>query len=546
MIQTAIQPHEIGAVIRERTAVLLRMTALKLMPQWVTELSTPELTACCNRLAAASLDISQIPEQLQRELIQNPDFSSWLTRLLSLWGTESEPSGETEETSSARLDRSGLLAELSHLLEASWAHKQEITAYQPADVLALLEQIHLSYSAKLAYLTVYTSRNLSAEWRAQIVENLAICGAMPVPLSEEQWTLPEEPFVGTHPMFAKENFAKNSELFRFCPELADIARLLRQEAVSEDLQLVDYMYFAEDAPEYLRLLTSVLHQLGNESMGMFIRLWQENACALSELRCMDRRTQANSGKDWSETLATYSGYVNLLYGDRFKSFSIANLTSYQEKLLACVIINNKKHFIRLIDGNGERFLSLPRNTILFSEKLYRSHFNLNELAERDLADCAQMTVRQFPEKLLEDSRQYTFAELKLLYDAPKAYATLYGFLQTDDLDHRVRVLRQFRKRDALKSIENVEELSMLAGYLDQATLYDWQRNEFWHIKGLTTGDMARMLVHLNELRHLLPTMQCRTDAVLALRSLESLAQFDSMDALKANLLHMDEDWPRWR
>lgn len=159
-----------------------------------------------------------------------------------------------------------------------------------------------------------------------------------------------------------------------------------------------------------------------------------------------------------------------------------------------------------------------------------------------MADCAQMIVRRLPEELLEGSRQYTFAELKLLYDTPKAYATLYGFLQTDDLDHRVKVLRQLQKRDALKAIENQDELSMLAEYLDQHSLYDWRQKEFGHIEGLTAGDTAQMLVHLDELRHLLPTMRCRTDAVLALRSLDHLAQFNSMDALKANLLQIDEDW----
>lgn len=542
MIQTAIQPRELGATIRERTAVLLRMAALKLNVQWVTEFSIPELTACCDRLAAATLDIFPIPEQVQHELIQNSDFGPWLTRLLSLLDTKPETGDEAKETSTACLDQSRLLKELSYLLEASWAHRQAITTCQPADVLAVLERSQLSYTAKLAYLAGYAPLDLSTGHGALVAENLSICKSVPVPLSTGQRALLEEPFVGTRPIFANEDFAKISELFGFCPTLADIARLLHQGAVPENLRLVDYMYFAEDAPEYLRLLTSVLHQLGSESMGTFIHLWQKNACALSELRCMERRVQANNDRDWDEVLSTYSGYVNLLYGDRFKAFSFASLTSSQERLLTYAIINNKKHFIRLVDENGEQFLSLPRSSILFCEELYQTHFNLNELTKKDLTDCAQMTVRKLPKELLESSRQYTFAELKLLCDTPKAYVTLYGMLQTDDLDHRIRVLRQLRKRDALKSIENEAELSTLAGYLDRTTLYDWQRKEFGHIEGLTAGDTVRMLVHLNELRHLLPSIRCRTDAVLALRSLEHLARFESMNALKANLLEIDNDW----
>lgn len=155
---------------------------------------------------------------------------------------------------------------------------------------------------------------------------------------------------------------------------------------------------------------------------------------------------------------------------------------------------------------------------------------------------AQETAHLLPPKLFDSSLQYTFAELKLLYDTPKAYTTVYRMLRSDDLDHRIKVLRQLLKRDALKAIRDDGELSTLAGYLDKAALYDWREKEFGHIEGLTAGDTAQLLVHLDELRHLLPTIRCRTDAVLALRTLEHLAQFDSIDALKASLLELDRDW----
>lgn len=541
MIRTVVQPHEIGVMIRERTAVLLRMTAFRLNPKWVTEFSLLELNACCDRLAVTALDISAIPDQLQRELIQNPDFGPWLIRLLSLFEAKSEAASDEEESQSS-MDQSKLLKLLADLLEASWEHSQVVTAYQPADVLAVLEQSQLNYSAKLAYLAGYAPMDLSVGRGAQIIKNLSVCGTVPVPLSAEQRALLEEPFVETRSLFAEESFKEIAELFGFCPELADIARLLHQEDVPEDLRLEDYVFFAEDVPEYLRLMTLILHRLGRESMGAFIQQWQENTCSLFELRCMERRVQASGDRDWCEVLSTYSGYVNLLYGDRFKTLSLASLDNHQEKLITYAIINNKKHFIKLIDENGDQFLNLPYNSILFCEELYRAHFNLNELTARDLTDCERMPTQLLSPELLEGGRQYTFAELKLLYGASKAYATVYRMLRTDDLDYKIKVLRQLLKRNALKAIEDEGELSTLAGYLDKAALYDWRDSEFKHIEELTAGDTAQMLVHLSELRHLLPTMRCRTDAVLALRSLEHLAKFDSMDALKASLLEIDGDW----
>lgn len=206
------------------------------------------------------------------------------------------------------------------------------------------------------------------------------------------------------------------------------------------------------------------------------------------------------------------------------------------------ITHEKKHFIRLVDENADKFLGLSYWSILFCETLYRDHFNLNELTVRDLDDCRWMEAKKLPKGLLAGSRQYTFPELKLLYDAPQAYITLYGKLCTPRLDDRIKVLRQLRKRDVLSEITSEAELTALAGQLDQKPLHDWLRNEFGHIRDLEAGDAARMLVHLDKLRPLLPGIQCRADAMLALRSLEHIDQFDSMDALKASLLEMDQDW----
>ena len=294
--------------------------------------------------------------------------------------------------------------------------------------MPVLENGQLNYSGKLAYLAGYALLALTDGRGALIKKHLIICGAVPVPLSDEQRELLEEPFVGTRYLFAADDFEQISELFRFCPELADIARLLHQEAVPEDLRLEDYMYFAEDAPEYLRLLTSVVRRIGSQAAGAFTRLWQRGHCALSELRRVERRTRDANNVDWDSALATYSGYANLLYGDRFRTMPLTTLTERQEKLLTYAIVHNKKHFIRLVDKNGEQFLCLPNNSVLLCEKLYRAHFNLNELTEKDLADCAWMMAGKLPDLLFEGNRQYTFAELKLLYNAPRPYAVLYGML----------------------------------------------------------------------------------------------------------------------
>lgn len=343
-------------------------------------------------------------------------------------------------------------------------------------------------------------------------------------------------------MFSREAFGRISDLFSFCPELADIATLLFQNNVNEELTLKDYIYFAEDAAEYHRLLSMVIQRLGNRYAAEFIYYWQRNSCALPELRRMERRTRNAAGQDWDNVFSAYSGYVNLLYGTRFKTINFHSTASCQEDILTYAIVHNKKHFIRLVDENSELFCSLPSSSILFRQKLYQGHFNLNELTVKDLTDCQWMVSKKLSDRLFEGNYQYTFPELKLLYGAPQTYAILCGRLRSDSLDYRLGVLRQLRKCNALNGVEHNGGLSMLAERFSQKPLHSWRQEEFGHIEGLAVDGMVQLLLHLEELSHLLPGIRNGTDASLALRCLERLGDFDSMDALRAGLLETDQGW----
>lgn len=542
MLQTMIQPHELSAVIGVRMKTLLSMKVHGLDPAWVKEFDLPQLTACCDRLAVCLPNAARpLHKAIQREMIQNPDFTAWFTRLLILNEQQSNDS-QLEGDSQHGLDCTELGNGLSALLEVCQDNALPITAYAEADVLSLLTYGQLRASAQLAFLVGRAPMDLSQGDGAQLMKNLAVCGDIPVLLNEEQWALLGESFVNTRWMFMYEPVDRILELFHFCPELADIARLLHQENVPEHLGLEDYMYFAEDAAEYLRLLTAVIQRLGSSFTSAFIKQWQTDHCALSQLRRMERVTRTAENKDWGAALATYGGYLNLLYGDRFKTIPLTNLTAYQEKILIYAILHNKKHFIKLVDENGSVFLNLSNYSILFQEELYQKHFNLNELTAKDLTECSWMVRKKLPARLLEGDRTYTFAELKLLYDTPPAYSCLYDLMGSDNLDYRIKVLRQLCKRSALDEITEEDDLPTLAALLDRKPLHDWRREEFGRIEGLTAGDTVKMLLHLEKLRHLLPDMHCRVDAMLALRSLYVLDQFESMDALKDSLFETDRDW----
>lgn len=533
MVLTAIPTNELGRMMRERIAGVLRMEAVRLDLNWTGEFPLAQIMSACDRMTACLDCTTSYAQNVQRELIQNEGFAAWLGRLLRLIA-EKEAAGGTE---APQPDQRGLTG----LLKECWANERAVTGYPEADVLFVLEQPSLAANTRLAYLENFAQMGLDDEARGQIVKNLSACERVPAVLDDNRRTLLAEPFVGTRSLFASENFEAVAALFQFCPALTDIARMLHLKGIVEALTLTDYQYFAEDGAEYLRLLALVLQRLDAAATGRFLHHWRQNNCALAEIQRMERRTRTAAG-ELDDALASYAGYVGLIYGNRFQNISLEGLTGYQEDLLIYAITHGKKHFIRLVDEHADQFLGLSRWSILFHEPLYRDQFNLNELTAKDLDDCGRMVAKKLPEALLTDGRRYTFPELKLLYNAPEAYVTLYGKLRSPSLDHRVRVLRQLRKRDVLAGITDGEKLSALAGRLDEKPLYDWRREEFGHVRDIQAEDAARMLAHLDQLRPLLPSIQCRTDAMLVLRSLEYLDRFDSLDSLKANLLEIDPDW----
>lgn len=538
MILTAIQTNELGQMMREHIACILRMEAVRLDLDWAAEFSPKQILSCCNRMIEHLDCTINFPQNVQRELICSPEFAPWLARLMALAGeTAADAVAEDIPPSWDELAR-----QLDKLLGVCRSSEKSVAGYSAEDTLFVLKQIGLSADARLAYLENFAATTIDDGVKEQVIKNLSVCETAPIVLNGSQRTLLAEPFVATRCLFALTDFEDIWTLFQFCPTLADIARLLHERGVDERLSMTDYQYFAEDGVEYLRLLTLVLQHLDADAVGKFLSHWQKNNCALSELRRMERRVRAIDAREFNIALVNYTGYVNLIYGSRFKKISLFGLARCQTTLLLYAITHEKKHFIRLVDENAEKFLGLSGWSILFREPLYRSHFNLNELTAKDLDDCGWMTCKNLPKNLLEGTHQYTFPELKLLYDAPEPYIVLYHKLRAPRLDDRIKVLRQLRKRNVLSEITDEAELTVLAGALDQKPLADWWRGEFGHIRDIQAEDAAQMLIHLDRLRPLLPDIQCRADAMLALRCLEHIDQFDSMDALKAGLLEMDQDW----
>lgn len=532
--------------ILERANIILRMNTQHLALNFLHEFSIPALTACCDRIVAHLPDFDLTDKGLQRELIWNEPFAAYLARLLALI-----PEEKSEEASSASGRRYGtvplslrqrIMGRLYALVQACQENERDITVYPEPSMIDALSLDIQDTKMRLIFLEYFAPMQLNDAAKSTVTANLNCCKEIPLELSGGQKGRLLEPFVSSRTLFSSAPFCEICDLLDACPALLDIIRLLHEIDANEDFGIEEYKLFSQNASEHYRLLRSIADQMDAEAMEMFLAFWQKGGCALGELRSLERWITAHHGQDWEHLFATYSGYINLLYGVRFQKVDLSCVTGVQEDILIYAIVHNKKHFIRMVDEHTELFFSIPRGSVLFQPELYREHLNLNELTERELNDCVWMTQQKLKTDSLIPKRRYTFPELKALYDTSRIYRSLYHALKSDSQDYRLKVFHQLRKRNLLSSDTEEQDMPVLAQYLDQKPLYGWLQEDFGHIKGLTAGDGIKMLIHLGRLRHLVFSMADRKDAMLALRNLDILDQFSGMDDLKKNIVRVDQDW----
>jgi len=543
-IQTDIFSH-----ISERAAIIKLMNAHHLDLSFLHEFGIPELNACCGRIAD-SIPYARITDlHIWRELIQNESFAAYLAKCLPLLPDKEADSEESQNPgdgdislSAATIDHNMFMTRLPALVQVCRSIKRDITAY-PEN--ALIEALSLDISSaemRLVFLEYFAPMKLDTQVKQVVTSSLNHCIEIPLELSDRQQELLMESSVSSRQLFASAPFHEICSLLNSCPGLLDIVRLLHQRQVKECLEITEYKVLAQAASECHKLLQSVTDQMDETALEQFFMFWQKGGCAVHELRYLERWITTHPGQDWDKLFATYSGYINLLYGVRFKAIDLSSVSPVQEGLLIYAIINNKKHFIRIIDEHTEAFFAIPSNSILFLPDLYKEHFNLNELTERDLDECARMPQRRFFIQNLAPGRCYAFPELKALYDAPKPYISFYHALTSDSQDYRLRVFRQIRKRNMLPSNIGDQDIAALAGCLDRKPLHSWLQEDFGHIRNLTADDALKLLIHLGQVKHLIFSMEKRSDVLLALQNLDVLERFNSVDDLKSNIVQVDQDW----
>lgn len=241
-------------------------------------------------MATALIGIHVYEVNLQKELIQNPEFAAYYAELLPILPEEPpmektpEPTRGTSAYGHSRnypyyhssprpallSRRAELIRRLCDLLEQCWAQKRSITGYQRRHLIQALELGQVDAITRLIFLDNFAAQELGEEDRQSVAENLSTCASTPLELSEEQRALLREPFISTQSVLFSSEFEDVWPLLETNPELLNIIHFLYQKDVSADLNLKDYRKFVPDVAERYRLMTSIINRLEPETATSFI------------------------------------------------------------------------------------------------------------------------------------------------------------------------------------------------------------------------------------------------------------------------------------
>jgi len=321
-----------------------------------------------------------------------------------------------------------------------------------------------------------------------------------------------------------------------------IIRFMHKNRVRERLSLDNCEALCRNPTEILKELETLNDQLEENYISLLMRQWLTNHCPMYDLKVLNSRLDTLDKDAVKEALSTRSGYINFIYGGRIKGIPLSEIPRYKEDVLIYAITNKKTGFIRLIEENYDTFAKLDAESILFQREFYAKYININSLNAKNLCDCEWMVGSSIHFESLDADRVYTFEELKVLYGLPKPYYKLYAVLDIPRVDNRIIAFRQISKNRLLNVITDDEHIGKFAEMLSIKPLSAWRDNDFAHIVGLQAQDAVNLLIHRDNIQHLIADMGTRTDSLLVARNPSNAREYSSMDDLKDNLFKADAAW----
>lgn len=304
------------------------------------------------------------------------------------------------------------------------------------------------------------------------------------------------------------------------------------------LTLTQYQQLVKHAERLFPLLKKITGKLRKDIQIHFLERWLENEQLLFDLTRIEKQ-----GWTSQENLCTKLGYIQEVYQHFIREEKYLEVS--KERLIIYAIKYRKRHFLKLYEEHTELFLGLPYDSILFQETFYSDFVNLNTLNLQNLKDCAKIRRKSVIRKEDMKQKEYTFAEVKLLYSCmERAYIWLYHKLKYTRVDERLRVMAEVVNKAFLRGGENEEEVDTIAAFLSEKSLSQWTREELQHISRLEARDIRDLFLAWKEIARFLPEVKTSFQLRYLIENKEKLKEYQDFQSVYADILKNDPYW-KW-
>ena len=483
-----------------------------------------ELSEACKRVKKLSITEylkKQFNLEVQKELIQNPDFADYYIKLCGE-GLSNHQIGE--------------LVYVMHI-------QSELLTDYPVQAVIDTEALELpDTTAVYEYLKYFYPIIKSEEERLLVAGNIRyFYHQNELQINQlkdaERSVLLSPYFQSLH--FEGENIETVLHLVFENKALQTILKHLSDRDIHYFLGAIDLANLQYLQPEDIERIQKLMNVFNNSEMTRFIERWLKNKALKYDLEKVAERCENYSKEEKDELLDTQIGYLNTIYSGELR-IPFEELAYYQRDVLIYAIGHKANTFLRLVSENQELFLKLDSLSMIYDEEFYK-RCNLNSLTLKNLKSCQGDRTQDSCLYLL-DEKEYTFEELKCLRYVRQDYIELYNRLNIKRVDDKLIVIRQLLKRDLLPSNMTEEQLAALAGALSVKPLSLWMEKEFANILELKARDAVRVLLVYDKIKHFFPDMHTWEEAVYAARNADRIQHYNRWTEVQQKMLNNDDDW----
>lgn len=486
-----------------------------------------DLFKCCynlkNRKLSSGLYFER--EAIQKELIRDEKFVEYLIQI----------------------DNEKILPEMiQSLVECIQNNNKNVSDYEIKTLIETLKNKNFNHSTYYDYLEYFSSKVENIEEKNIVAANLAYFHSQKKismsELSEDERSLFIEPFMSDYNLIPITSIKKVCELLVQDNELRNIIHFLFSNNQNVVLDIEEYELLHQHSKSIYEYICKIVKMINNEQMYELLLRWIENGCTIYDLKILENKLQDLEKWKMEKIFCNRSSYVNFIFGNKLSDFPLENISERKEKLLIYAISNKKKRFLQLLEENSNDFLSIDDNSILFNEKFYKKYININTLTQKNIIDLKSIISFRTNIYYLEPNN-YTFEEIKLLYNVNEPYLTMYNNLLDMKVDDRLLIIKQLLKRQLLHGKKiNDEEIKRLANKLKEKHLYQWMEADFSHIKELKVENVIDILINYNDIKKFISQISNQKELLYILRNIEKIQEYKNLDEIKENIEKIDRYW----